>query len=137
MTGFEKLQETLQAQGWYVGWALPCCQSCAWGCLPFEHESGPFSSQAIDFHKVLFNHEQDCQIEAYQIDGDWEDADINEEDYDTFPHYSPEEQTSSYFCFSGSEQGVKNLMEILPLIEASGCTWYWDKTGDSRIEISW
>jgi hypothetical protein len=108
--------------------------------LPFEHEEGPFKDQDVDFNKVLFNHEQDCQIDC-----DWND-DTNEviipegitsEDYDTFPHYSPEEQKSSLFCFSGSEQGVKNLIEILPLIEESGCEWYWDKTGESRIEISW
>lgn len=139
MNGFRRLQQRLQQEGWYVGWALPCCQSCAWGSLPFEHEDGPFKGQDVDFNKVLFNHEQDCQIEC-----DWDDNDeiilsenISAEDYDTFPHNSPEEQTSSMFCFAGDPEGVKNLTAVLPLIEESGCTYSWSGTGDQRIEIAW
>lgn len=131
MNNFRKLQERLQQEGWYVGWALPCCQSCAWGSLPFEHEEGPFKGQDIDFNKVLFNHEQDCEVYP-----DW-DSDTDDLEYDSLPHNSPEEQTSSMFCFSGDPEGVKNLTAILPLIEESGCTYGWSGTGDQRIEIAW
>jgi len=61
--GFDIIQEKLQAEGWYVGWSLPCCQTCAWGCVPFEHKTGPFKGQEVDFDKVLFNHEQDLEEE--------------------------------------------------------------------------
>lgn len=127
MNGFRKLQERLRQEGWYVDWALPCCQSCAWGSLPFEHEEGPFKGQNIDLTKVLFNHEQDCEIDQY-----WDKEDPSEASC-----YSPEEQNSSMFCFSGNDQGVENLIAILPLIEESGCSYGWSGTGDQRIEISW
>jgi hypothetical protein len=60
--GFEKMKSALQAEGWFVGWNLPCCQSCAWSEVPYEHEEGPFEGQEVDFSKVLFNHSQDCEV---------------------------------------------------------------------------
>ncbi|MDA8866122.1 hypothetical protein N9H77_01295 [Porticoccaceae bacterium] len=62
----EKLFERLRQDGWYCGWGLACCQSCAWDDVPFEHEVGPFKGKDIDFDKCLFNHEQDCQIDLYE-----------------------------------------------------------------------
>jgi hypothetical protein len=149
---FYKLQERLREEGWYVDWNLPCCTSCAWSAVPYE----------ADLDKVLFNHSQDCEV---YIEGDecpaCEGEGINEDDddcpvcfgrgevdenfdltqYDTsvsgFICNSPEQQSSSLFCFSGDKKGVKNLKEILPIIEECGCSWYWDKTGKTRIEISW
>ena len=58
----EKLFERLRQDGWYCGWGLACCQSCAWDDVPFEHEVGPFKGESIDFDKCLFNHEQDCEM---------------------------------------------------------------------------
>jgi len=55
----------------------------------------------------------------------------------SFVCYPPEQQGSSLFCFAGDKEGVKNLKEILPVIEECGCKWHWDQTGNSRIEISW
>src|SRR6056300_1012828 len=55
---FSILQKRLREEGWYVGWNLPCCQSCAWAELPFEFEDG----SEIDLNKVLFNHSQDCEV---------------------------------------------------------------------------
>jgi hypothetical protein len=55
----------------------------------------------------------------------------------SFICYPPEQQTSSLFCFAGDKEGVDNLKEILPIIEECGCTYHWDGTGKTRIEISW
>ena len=158
MNGFRNLQERLRKEGWYVGWNLPCCQSCAWGELPYEFEDGT----EIDFDKVLFNHSQDCEI-----DHDYEDCDACDgdgvlddddcglcdgegfrkivEDVDFEPDASvygfvcspPEHQSYSMFCFSGDRKGVANLKKILPIIEECGCSWSWNKKKDQRIEISW
>lgn len=160
MNGFRKLQQRLREEGWYVGWNLPCCQSCAWAELPYKFEDGT----EIDFSKVLFNHSQDCEVdhdyvecetcdESGYLDDDCleECADctgegykkiLNDEgEFDTsvsgFVCHTPEQLPESTFCFDGSKPGVKNLKEILPIIEECGCSWYWDKTGKQRIEISW
>lgn len=161
MNGFEKLKTRLREEGWYVGWNLPCCQSCAWAELPFEFEDGT----SLDFDKVLFNHSQDCEVyiegeECHYCDGegeveeddDWVDCpecfgrgEIEEgfdpANYDTSVHgficETPDTQDSSYFCFSGSKKGVKNLNSILPIIEECGCEINWDGTGDTRPSISW
>jgi len=162
MNSFRKLQKRLQEEGWYVGWNEPCCQSCAWGCLPYEHEEGPRIGEDIDFDKVLFNHSQDCEVfiegnECEACEGDGVDEDDNDcpicyglgeiddgfdiSQYDTsvegFICQSPEQQESSLFCFSGGKEGVENLKAILPIIKECGCDYYWDETGDSRIDISW
>ena len=166
---FSKLQERLTEEGWFVGWNLPCCQTCAWAEV--EHD---------DLSKVLFNHSQDCEV---YMDGEecstcYGDGMIENPDYDTeqlaeehcdyldefidcpecdgrgevqegfdaseydtsvsgFICNTPEQQSSSYFCFDGDKEGVKNLKAILPIIEETGCSWHWDQTGKSRIEISW
>ena len=158
MNGFRKLQERLLAEGWYVGWNLPCCQSCAWGELPYEFEDGT----EIDFAKVLFNHSQDCEVyvegdecsacEGEGYDEDDEecstcfglgeiDLDFDPSEYDTsvsgFICNSPEQQDESTFCFDGSKEGVKNLKEILPIIEECGCSIYWNGKGDTRPGSSW
>jgi len=165
MNGFRKLQERLREEGWFVEWNMPCCQSCAWGELPYEHEVGPFKGKEVDFSKVLFNHSQDCEVdvdeeecthcegEGYNEDDEEcehcdgggyvaiEDADFNIDDYDTsvsgFVCNSPEQQHESVFCYDGDKQGVKNLKEILPIIEECGCKYFWSGKGDSRIDISW
>lgn len=85
MNAFRKMQERLKEEGWYVGWNEPCCQSCAWSCLPDyldgkyddednlirEHpETGEYMSYSemnevyreVDLSKVLFNHSQDCEV---------------------------------------------------------------------------
>jgi len=158
MNGFEKLKARLREEGWYVGWNLPCCQSCAWSELPYEFEDGT----EVDFAKVLFNHSQDCEvyIEGEECpDCEGEGYDENDEEcmtcfgkgevdenfdpanYDTsvggFICETPDTQDSSYFCFDGSKEGVENLNSILHIIEECGCKIYWDGTGDTRPEISW
>ena len=60
---FARMQEALRAEGWFVEWNMPCCQSCAWAALPLNHEVGPFKGDQIDLEKVLFNHSQDCEID--------------------------------------------------------------------------
>ena len=83
MNGFRKMQERLREEGWYVGWNEPCCQSCAWGCLPDYHDAvydsngylvHPVTGEELDWQnrddvyteldlsKVLFNHSQDCEV---------------------------------------------------------------------------
>lgn len=158
MNGFRKLQQRLREEGWYVGWNLPCCQSCAWAELPYEFDDGT----DIDFAKVLFNHSQDCEVcvegdecntcegEGYDKDGEecsvcFGLGEINEDfdssDYDTSVHgfvcNSPEQQEESTFCFDGSKEGVKNLKAIIPIIEECGCEIQWNGKGNTRPTISW
>jgi len=149
---FARMQEALRAEGWFVEWNLPCCQSCAWGEV--EH---------TDMTKVLFNHSQDCEVdldvydcpacdgegedegsdcgrcdgEGYldeQYDGDHTDLD---ETVSGFTCFTPEAQNESNFCFDGSNEGVANFKAIIPLIEASGCKVNWNGSGDTRPDISW
>ena len=137
---FYKLKQRLQEQGWYVAWAHPCCQTCAWQEVPYEHPDGPNEGNKLDWNKLLFNHEQDCNMECeYDEENDeyiLPDG-MTKDDYCTFPTYKPEQTSGSLFCFNGDEQGVKNLIEVLPIIEESGCTWSWNKTGNARIYIGW
>jgi hypothetical protein len=164
--GFRKLQERLREQGWFVEWNMPCCQTCAWGELPWKHEVGAFKGKELDYSKVLFNHSQDCEVdedwdecpgckgEGYiedtdedcgRCDGEGyigvEYTDFDVDDYDTsvsgFVCNSPEQQHSSTFCYDGDKQGVKNLKEILPIIEECGCKYSWSGKGDCRIDICW
>jgi hypothetical protein len=182
--GFRKMQRRLEQEGWYVGWNEPCCQSCAWACLPdylgaVYNDEGylvhPETKEELDYltrdkvyrevdlSKVLFNHSQDCE---YYIEGEecpdceGEGYDENDEecmtcfgkgeieegfdpsDYDTsvdgFICNSPEQQKDSYFCFDGSEQGVANFKEIMPILEECGVYIdSFDETGKTRISLSW
>ena len=161
----EVLFDRLREEGWYCGWGLACCQSCAWDDVPFEHEVGPFKGKDIDFDKCLFNHEQDCEIDVFELDenaeecevcyGDdencphckgtgWivdesvlEELDIVNRKYSAYPHYTHYEQTNSTFCFNGDKEGVKNLKAILPIIEECGIEWHWNQKGNSRIDLDW
>ena len=90
MNGFRKMQERLREEGWYVGWNEPCCQSCAWSCLPdyLDEEE----KVDVDLSKVLFNHSQDCEVylegeECYECHGMCE---VENPDYDPEDEYSDE-----------------------------------------------
>jgi len=164
MNGFRKMQERLREEGWFVGWNMPCCQSCAWNELPDEFEDGT----EINLDKVLFNHSQDCEAELEEETcmgchgemgeedeaGEWfecercdgegyymEGYDGDERDLDHsvggFTCLTPEAQHDSTFCFNGDKTGVKNLKAILPIIEECGCTIDWNGNGDTRPTISW
>jgi hypothetical protein len=37
---FAKMQEALRAEGWFVEWNMPCCQSCAWAEVEHDDLSG-------------------------------------------------------------------------------------------------
>jgi len=65
------------------------------------------------------------------------ELDIKNRKYCVYPHYTYHEQTYSTFCFNGDKEGVKNLKEILPIIEECGVEWHWNKKGDSRIDLHW
>ena len=163
---FAKMQEALRAEGWFVEWNMPCCQSCAWAEV--EHD---------DLSKVLFNHSQDCQLDiegddcpACEGDGTIDNPDYGDDedaeewiecDYcggegvlygsfdtselgfepdtsvDGFSCYPPTQQNDSTFCFDGEEKGVQNLKDVIPLIEQSGCKVHWNGRGDTRPTISW
>ena len=188
MNGFRKMQERLREEGWYVGWNLPCCQSCAWSALPDyfdakydddgylireDADGNRIEYEDIDYSKVLFNHSQDCEVylegeECSYCDGEGEieipdfneDEDLDEwitceecggageiqegfdpSEYDTsvsgFVCNSPEQQTSSLFCFDGRKEGVEKLKAIIPIIEECGVSVGWDESGESRIDLSW
>ena len=155
---FAKLQENLRAEGWFVEWNMPCCQTCAWAEV--DHDN---------LEKVLFNHSQDCEIESeyedcYYCNGEggmWLEEGTEDEEWDDCPEcggsgeeYSsapadadtsvsgficntPEMQDGSHFCYAGDKKGVENLKSILPIIEQSGCEYNWNGDGASRIYISW
>lgn len=137
---YYRMKAALQEQGWYVAWAHPCCQTCAWHEVPFQHPDGPRQGQDVDFDLLLFNHEQDCNIEC---DYD-EEADeyilpegMTRDDYCVYPTYKPEQTEGSLFSFSGDEAGVQKLVNMIPVIESTG--WYvrWNQTGNTRIFIGW
>ena len=126
----EKLFDRLRQDGWYCGWSLTCCSSCAWMDVPDyfdakydkdgylireDKEGNEIEYQEVDLTKVLFNHEQDCEIDPLDC----------------------EEQKDSCFCFNGDKKGVANLKVILPIIEEMGCTYNWNGKGDTRITINW
>jgi len=177
------LFDRLREEGWYCGWGHACCQSCAWmdvpdyfdaqydkdGYLIREDKDGnPIEYKDVDLTKVLFNHEQDCQIDLYEEGEEcehccgegWDDEteddcehckgmgyvlsdelaeelDIKNRKYSAYPYYTHYEQTNSTFCFNGDKEGVKNLKEILPIIEECGVEWHWNQKGDSRIDLDW
>lgn len=137
---FQKLKDVLQEQGWYVAWAHPCCQTCAWQEVPFEHPDGPNIGKQIDFDKLLFNHEQDCSIDC-KYDEEKDEYILPEgmtkDDYCVIPTYKPEHTSGSLFCFNGSEQGLKNLVDAIPLIESADCKVYWNGKANTRIRIDW
>ena len=55
----------------------------------------------------------------------------------TMETYSSDEMSNSSFCFGADKKGIKNLKEILPIIEEMGCTYRWNQKGDQRISIDW
>jgi len=152
---FARMQEALRAEGWFVEWNLPCCQSCAWGEV--EHD---------DLSKVLFNHSQDCEVydeneedceycdgtgfddeedvhcghcegEGF-VSGDFEDLDYEPDtSVGGFVCMPPTECDGSMFCFDGTDEGVANFKAIIPLIEESGCKVNWNGSGNTRPDISW
>lgn len=135
---FYKMKHLLQEQGWYVGWAHPCCQTCAWQEIPFEHPDGPREGEQIDFNKLLFNHEQDCDMEC-EYDEEKNEYILPEgmthDDYSVIPAYKPEQTTGSLFCFNGDS--IQLLIEAISLIESTGCKVHWNHKPDSRIYIEW
>lgn len=161
MNGFRKMQEALSREGWFVGWNLPCCQTCAWGELSWMEHAPE------DMSKVLFNHSQDCVVEGSEeecpyCDGEgvvegvtgeldedcmecrgtgYEDFGSDTSDYDTsiggFVCNYPEMQDGSCFCFDGSKEGIDNFKAVIPLIEESGCKVKWNGSGSQRPYISW
>ena len=140
MNKLEVLFDRLREEGWYCGWAELCCQSCAWACLPYEHEVGKFKGESVDFSKCLFNHEQDCCVDEDDFEGSEDEFEDMLESYDgdgTMPTFSPDQISESAFCFDGSKEGVKNLKEIIPIIEECGCEIRWNGEGGIRPSISW
>jgi len=155
---FAKMRDALNKEGWFVGWNLPCCQTCAWSELSWLEDPPE------DMSKVLFNHSQDCEVqgieeecgecdgEGFDVDNDEDCAhchgtgyvdfgDVDPDEYDTsvggFVCNYPEQQDGSTFCFDGSPEGVENLTAVLPIIEAAGCKVNWNGSGGNRPYISW
>lgn len=121
MSPILKAFEELRSLGWYCELGLPCCQSCAWGSIPFEHEYGPFKGEDIDFEKVLFNHEQDMEV--------W-DRDGNDTEDSPIRYCTVEELRHTALCHSGKTKEVKKAVEIL---EKHGCIVDWNGKADMRL----
>jgi hypothetical protein len=158
---FYKMQEALRAEGWFVEWNLPCCRSCAWSEVEHDDMSRVLFNYSQDCE--IFNHdEEDCSScdgtgfieleddgERYTEDcdycagegvlrGSYDNLDFEPDvSVSGFACMPPEVAKESLFCFDGSDEGVKNLKAVLPLIEQAGCKVHWNKDGGSRIEISW
>ena len=159
---FRKMQDALSKEGWFVGWNLPCCQTCAWGELSWMEHAPE------DMSKVLFNHSQDCEVQGTEEEcgycdgegvvegstGEFDEdcmecrgtgyadfGDVDTDEYDTsisgFVCHHPEQIDGSSFCFDGSEEGVENLKAVLPIIEAAGCKVDWSGSGEHRPYITW
>jgi len=137
---FQRMKTALQEQGWYVAWAHPCCQTCAWQEIPYEHPDGPYQGKELDWDKLLFNHEQDCNMEC-EYDEEANEYILPEgmtrDDYCTFPTYKPEQTTGSLFCFNGEGPALQNLIDAIPIIESSGCKVHWNQHPNARIYIEW
>lgn len=137
---FQKMKAALQEHGWYVAWAHPCCQTCAWHEVPFHHPDGPNKGKELDFDKLLFNHEQDCSLDC-EYDEEEDEYILPEgmtrDDYCTFPTYKPEQTSGSYFCFNGEGAALQNMIDAIPIIESTGCKVNWNLQPDTRIYIEW
>lgn len=112
---FAKMQEALRAEGWFVEWNMPCCQSCAWAEV--EHD---------DLSKVLFNHSQDCEIddgnemECSSCEGD---GMVESSDYDdTEPDEDGNEQyvECDYCAGEGYLRGSYEGLDYEPDVSVSG-----------------
>ena len=112
---FYKMQEALRAEGWFVEWNMPCCQSCAWAEV--EHD---------DLSKVLFNHSQDCEIddgnemECSSCEGD---GMIDNPDYDSDePDEDGNEQyvECDYCAGEGYLRGSFEGLDYEPDVSVSG-----------------
>ena len=112
---FAKMQEALRAEGWFVEWNMPCCQSCAWAEV--EHD---------DLSKVLFNHSQDCEIddgnemECSSCEGD---GMVESSDYDdTEPDEDGNEQyvECDYCAGEGYLRGSFEDLDYEPDVSVSG-----------------
>ena len=123
---FAKMQEALRAEGWFVEWNMPCCQSCAWAEVPDKHLVGPFKGQEIDPEKVLFNHSQDCEIdEGNEIECSSCEGDgmVESSDYDdTEPDEDGNEQyvECDYCAGEGYLRGSFEDLEYEPDVSVSG-----------------
>jgi hypothetical protein len=115
---FAKMQEALRAEGWFVEWNMPCCQSCAWAEVPDKHLVGPFKGQEIDLEKVLFNHSQDCELDdlaEMECDSCEGDGMIESSDYDdTEPDEDGNEQyvECDYCAGEGYLRGTFDTNEL-------------------------
>ena len=118
---FAKMQEALRAEGWFVEWNMPCCQSCAWAEV--EELQGLLHD---DLSKVLFNHSQDCEIddgnemECSSCEGD---GMVESSDYDdTEPDENGNEQyvECDYCAGEGYLRGSYEGLDYEPDVSVSG-----------------
>lgn len=155
MNGFARLKARLEQDGWYVGWAQGQSQSDGWALIPTHFPAEhPHANQAVDLDKILFNTEQDCLCEAGSDDeppelpdglSDEEQKDWWETVYDVWFENNlnaefignSENLVSSLFCFSTSENGMKNLKTAISFIEECGIYYNWSNNSEDRIEIIW
>jgi len=149
MNGFGRMKESLEKEGWYVGWAIGYFQDEAWCNTPYEFpEDHPHAGEEVDMDKCLFNIIQDVEKEddfVVELESKRDRDLITEEEYevqlDEFYEredyeeqvLSPEEVSDSAFCFGNA----KNLKEVLPLIEDAGCEVQWNGSIKQRPTISW
>lgn len=78
----------------------------------------------------------ECDGEGYVMDPDSKNFE-NAKWFHTMYCFTPDHQSSSLFMFSNSDEGLKNLNDILPIIEESDCGYTWSGSGKSRIGIHW
>ena len=148
MNGFYRMKETLEKEGWYVGWAIGFFQDEAWCNTPdYFPEDHPHAGKEVDLDKCLFNIIQDVEREddfITELDSKLERGEITDEEHedqcesfydDEYEEqvWSPDEIDESCFCFGNA----KNLKEVIPLIEEAGCEVRWNGSIKQRPTISW
>jgi len=160
--GFYKLQEKLHEMRWFCGWAVGPDQREGWTDIGELQMDDP----TIEDSKILFNHEQCIEVEdpiysgnfsdeiidkwesflSFEVNYDYQDSKVDEflkefglenpwrgREWGSVPYYNPDEVPGSTFYFGDAQE----LEKILPVIEECGCTWKWDKTQETAIEIFW
>lgn len=140
-----KAMDQLREEGWFCELTMPCCQSCAWSSIPYEHEYGPFKGEKVDLDKVLFNHEQDMELDfseectwCFGEGGEYRTGDEEEEWFDCEEcfgsgyidnesrYLTEDELTDTYFCHAGGP----NMARAKEVMEENGVRVDWEVGND-------
>ena len=157
--GFYRLQKRLREAGWYVEWTYALQGGHAWEDMPMRHQEGPHKGLDIDMTKCLISftgdpfdrleYPDDMSDEEHEewhekIDGRLSEGDMDgvaeltgHDWVNRLQDASPESWGGNEFMFNGCDEGLANLIEILPLIEECGCSYKNYNPASGDIDIRW